>query len=1011
MAMTSTNDIFDAWSRAASPCVGATAPSQYSPSMSPLHLPTPSPLPRQLARSPAPAQMTPQTPHQKHLQWGALSPPPLSNSQSNKLLPPQTLHRSQQQLPDSLRQPDSLPPPSRAGPNRARLGTAESVSPTPGVGVGRARLGTADAIMQRGPHVVTAATTNVSSNRPRLNTGDSAASLPIPASLPSNMLPPLMPTRAQSPVFERRARLDTTESAATLPAFNISVSPNPNPIPLKDTISSQYQSTRAIGNARQNNNIQSQSLKVNASNLLFANNIEQIVDTPLANNRSEVDYGRGGERQELQSPLLPQPEVDNIQHQQQHRQQWKEQNGENANQNEVPATLPSGKKVEEFANPGDSKIREQTLIKPGKKKIELTASSAVMEQIVASATLNNDDAASSDVSSLSDTISFQRSIRKAKPNNDQHAVAEKSGAPYNIKPTSSMGIMASLIKQKTMKRLNVRSRDNKDTVTTAATGESRESTGHSIKSHRTLETIDRSLEHRLFKNGKMDGRRHIRSEVGHYHLDSMPSPLGAEMNREMGMFTPHRMRNNLHDMSPMEERGLWGSTPISHYNGSPASQSSGRRHHHAHDTSPGNFGSPGPSAFLAHYGGIPMAQQSGRHHRRSASHGNEYDNNQMGIKDSWLIPSLQPHPSNSPGRSELQSLRSAGIPLPEDDLIDVTHDEPVDPFSGLIGMPASFGCEKSIISGDGDSYTGMNVFGTRTAPSISVEPTSVNNMHGSNHDALMLKSGRPPLIEKRTTTTSTLTFDPLVEGEEGMMELHHNQSNSVCSSPSLRRPPPSAGPPRRYKDDPMLSKSRYRSPLHHFGSSQRQKSTKKLASRHRRSSSVGASANSSDMMAMMESSCMFGSIALSETVMSPMTPLEDAPQALNSVSMEWDGSIANSHHSMGHASIASIGRKSTALDTSTPGSATLTPTGSSIKDAGTIDNNALDEGNEDDDSSYGSFSEEYNRPEQKHKVVAKEVKHIIGKVFPVGKPMVKVGRKLLRVDKEAVIKRSEGLLA
>lgn len=555
---------------------------------------------------------------------------------------------------------------------------------------------------------------------------------------------------------------------------------------------------------------------------------------------------------------------------------------------------------------------EAPIAAKGKKKIELTASSAILDQIVAAATLRDDDEAS-DVSSLSDTVSFQRQSPRA-PRRKSAAAAPGGGGP-----ASSVAVMAQLLKRSVGRR-RPPPPEPRDTVTTAGSG--------SCLSRHTLQTIDRSLEQNLFRSGREE-RRRWGSRGG------APSPLGAVIARETGRPCPARSGGS--GRSPVALGAASGAPPAHE-------RWAGARH--AREPPPAG-GCTGPPS--GQYGGsLARSGASGelrRHcHRRAASHGSRGSEG------------LRPPVPVASGAHGLRAPSPADAPKPGGPTIDVeaweAWDEPVDPFSGLIGMPSSIGCERSVLSIDGGSYVGMNVFGTAAA-------------------------ARPPRADGRAAAKSAPynPFDPLAADRGDFHSL----------SSSARSPLP----PRHHRDDPLLSKSRYHRPQFAYPRSSAQASQKRAAA-HRRGSSLGSAGG-----VCPRNACMFGSVALSETTRSPLTPRGS-----------WDG--PEPAGSGGGAECASVGSHGggAGAAASAPGSDAATPdpaTPSSLRDG--------DVATEGDERSHGSFSQEYHRPAPVHRIVAKEMKHIIGKVFPVGTPVVKAGRKLLGVSKpEAAMQRSEGCL-
>lgn len=150
------------------------------------------------------------------------------------------------------------------------------------------------------------------------------------------------------------------------------------------------------------------------------------------------------------------------------------------------------------------------------------------------------------------------------------------------------------------------------------------------------------------------------------------------------------------------------------------------------------------------------------------------------ILDSWLSPSKEPSLSIQPEKGE--------------DLIDITNDDPIDPFSGLIGMPSS-----SISMCD-------NSFASGTTSSSFLRKSSMARSSNVKNE-----------------------FDPF----------------SNVKSETARAP-------RYLRDNPLLSKSRYRgrfnaSPLHHGRATS------------------------------LDTSCILGSIAMVETTIAPgLLTLESA---------------------------------------------------------------------------------------------------------------------------------------
>ena len=329
------------------------------------------------------------------------------------------------------------------------------------------------------------------------------------------------------------------------------------------------------------------------------------------------------------------------------------------------------------------------------------------------------------------------------------------------------------------------------------------------------------------------------------------------------------------------------------------------------------------------------------------------------------------------------------LPLrPGEDLIDVTYDEPVDPFSGLIGMPPSIvGCE----AGD--------VFGF---PSISSSCSSGGGGDIDNNSSIRTDggsySGRPP-SGKRTPKRGIIveTFDPLLEGEEcgnagdGLVEA---SSSSFSGLSSFR---PSATPPRHYKDDPLLANSRYRppammmmmmmqSPTSSSGLSH-QKQRPSLTHRSLSLGSAGLNVNTS----LDCNTCILGTIAQLEV---------NTPRGGSSMK---DGKVDHGRSSSAAAAaVVRFSSSSRSLNGTTDEKSSRT-THTTVPLDKSHDEKDYDDDEDDDDGSCRSFTEEYHRREQKHKGVVREVKHILG--------LGAVGKKLFRRGSEGTkLRRADGCL-
>jgi len=232
------------------------------------------------------------------------------------------------------------------------------------------------------------------------------------------------------------------------------------------------------------------------------------------------------------------------------------------------------------------------------------------------------------------------------------------------------------------------------------------------------------------------------------------------------------------------------------------------------------------------------------------------------IHDAWT--------STTPGYEDSLSIQ----PEKGEDLIDVSSDAPIDPFSGLIGMPTSCisMCDNSFASGTTSSLE------KPLASSFLRKPKSRSNSVNSE-------------------------FDPF--------------ANAKSEVPRA---------PRYLSDNPLLSNSRYRG---------------RQSSHHERAPSL-----------VIDTACMIGSIAMSETNAHIILPSD-----------------------------------SESIISNLPPTPLQAP--SSVTEAA----------DEDDDSSYASFTEELNRKDW-GKAFVGDVINFVEKVLPV------VGLK----PKEAKLKRAEGCL-
>ena len=493
--------------------------------------------------------------------------------------------------------------------------------------------------------------------------------------------------------------------------------------------------------------------------------------------------------------------------------------------------------------------------------------------------------------------------------------------------------------------------DRHDTVTTAATSSSigplsldRHSTTH------TLETIDQSLEQHLYESGskKSFGSSSIRNmkQQQTQHMKRLSLPLEGVGGRQGFAANNDHAKLGLGFSSPLDE-AIAIEKSLSSRGGIANSNSHSRyhSHHHHRSNSNGSGGSKGKGSTS------------------------------RDIQNSWLVPRErhQHHQSSySPGTLGTQPLTESSTtqtPQPGEDLIDVSCDEPIDPFSGLIGMPRSIGCESSVISGDDDTVsTGGGIWNNVFNATLSRPP--IGKTRSKSETVPAVSDAFDPLHLEEIVETEVLTTTSI-------------HSTSISSSP-LR---PSFMPPRHHKDDPLLAKSRYRHSLISTGQSKTPPTSKKSKSmRHRRSSSAGSGAAAAAARPSLGNSCMFGSIAQLEAQ-------NVKPLVISTTPMNMTRNIS-----------------CTSLETLDQLSIGVEARGSSLERTPNSDQRELadvtpkeDDNNDDDDdnSSYGSFGEEYNRAVQPLKA---EFKHIV-------KPVANIGRKLFRRgNDDAAMKRADGCL-
>jgi len=236
------------------------------------------------------------------------------------------------------------------------------------------------------------------------------------------------------------------------------------------------------------------------------------------------------------------------------------------------------------------------------------------------------------------------------------------------------------------------------------------------------------------------------------------------------------------------------------------------------------------------------------------------------IHDSWTSP--------TPGYGEPLSMQ----PEKGEDLIDVSSDAPIDPFSGLAGMPSS-----SINMCD-------NSFASGTTSSLEKPKTSTFL--------------RKPAMARSNSVNSE--FDPFAKVKSEIPRA-----------------------PRYLRDNPLLSKSKYRGRL-------------SPSLNHKRVPSL-------------DTACMIGSIAMSETSTREIHPTDS------------DSLVCN------------------------------LPPISSLQAPSSVTEEADEH---DDDSSYASFAEELNRKDWGKAVVSDVMNNFVEKMLPL------VGLK----PKETKLKRAEGCL-
>lgn len=332
-------------------------------------------------------------------------------------------------------------------------------------------------------------------------------------------------------------------------------------------------------------------------------------------------------------------------------------------------------------------------------------------------------------------------------------------------------------------------------------------------------------------------------------------------------------------------------------------------------------------------------------HRRRIKSGEDEKN--TGIKSSWLIPI-----SSAPQKG---------------DMIDMKPTDPVDPFSGLIGMP-----QGDVSAASEKLSSCLDVFGSPVSKSSLGGVSPLESPCIDQACRSSLQSNRPSVIShsrrSRTCGASvTSDFDPLYEDEEyTSSSIVGGQSFGSSTAHSALH---SGLPPRRHKDDPLLSKSRYRSPLL-FASPDNsgRVSSRKSKNGHRGGHNRVASIDN----------CMFGSIAQVE--LSSSHKCTQYPTTPGSIGDMID--CQSEHRSVDETATVSI-----------------TP----VECMASLNTSPVEEEGE-EVGSVESFEEELRKGDGKAKVITKEVKNVF-------QPLAVSARKLLRIPKqEASTLRADGCL-
>lgn len=538
----------------------------------------------------------------------------------------------------------------------------------------------------------------------------------------------------------------------------------------------------------------------------------------------------------------------------------------------------------------------------------------------------------------------------------------------------------------------------------------------SLRSH-SLEGFDHTLEQQLYMDGSKRGivenivRREQQDiqQQSHQHLPShtsprrplvdrgasiYQSPLGEAIDREKISSSSRKLQSL--SSSSQNSRSTSSSTTMTHQkrsrnvsrSGKPQISSSRRNH------------SPVP-------GDEGRAHASARRHRQTNSDDTRVTASRdieslwvstspppllgarasttTGLQNSWLTfsPNLPPlmgsevkqrrrRHSDFPAEDTRPST-TGRLPLRSgEDLIDITVDEPVDPFSGLIGMPPS------IVGRESDDVFGFPTISSSCSSGDVDNNSSIRSSSSPAPPGGESFLGKPP-SGKRTPKRAIVveTFDPLLEG--GRCGDGDGIKASSFSMLSPRRP--SATPPRHYKDDPLLANSSYRPPMMMRSPTSSGQSHQTRPTLTLRSNSLGSGLNENPSVG--SNTCILGTIAQLEV--STPRGLKDRTTAVrfNSSSRSLNGTV----HSTFEA-VSGVTEEKSSRTTQT----TLL-----------LDKSHDEQDYEnDEDGSCRSFTEEFHRREQKHKVVAREVKQILG--FGV------VGKWFGRSSEGTKLKRAGGCL-